>query len=394
MESKHDWNALIKSEALLSAAQRLSRVGNWELDFKTGRVFWSDECFRTCGFEPGEIAPDYETFASLVHPGDKDRFLKTVGRAQSHGESYTMEFRIVQPDGSVRHTDNIALVEKGDDGSPVRMMGTIQDITERKESEQALHESEARSAEAQQIANMGDWTVYFEHGEQVRTHWSAQLCRIYGIEQDGVPQGFDAYMNLVHPDDRDTVARAWFRAVDSGKPFNEDHRIVRPNGEVRCVLTKSQTFFGGDAPGNERLVGSATDVTERKRVENTIADSAARMALSERVTKTGSWAIHFEGKRQTETYWSEQQCRIYGIAQNDVPQGFAEFLTHIHEDDCARAAQSWTAALDKGQTLDMEHRIVRPNGEVRFVRSVSGMIEDETSGRRVVGTTTDITERE
>ncbi len=136
-ERKWAEEELKSSEASLAEAQRIAHLGSWEWDIATNRVRWSDGAYRIYGFPPGELAPTYDTFVSLVHPDDRRRVLQAIREALDQGRPYEFEHRVVRPDGSER-----VVYRQGevilDGGRPVRMVGTVLDITERKAAEEQI----------------------------------------------------------------------------------------------------------------------------------------------------------------------------------------------------------------------------------------------------------------
>jgi PAS domain S-box-containing protein len=131
-----------RSEALggLAEAQRLAGLGSWEWDIARDRVTWSDELFRLFGLEPQSAEVTYEGFLARVHPDDAPLVRAAVDRAYTDGEPFAIEHRIVLPDGDVRWLHGRGRVLADEAGTPVRMVGTSQDITERKRVEE-LRES-------------------------------------------------------------------------------------------------------------------------------------------------------------------------------------------------------------------------------------------------------------
>ncbi len=130
--------ALRRSEAKLSEAQKISHTGNWELDLRSGVENWSDECFRIFGLEPTGKAQTYEIFSRMVHPDDRNRVVAAVNDAQYCDKKYDIDYRIIRPNGLVRYVNSRATVYRNEAGEPVRMLGTNQDITDRKLAENAL----------------------------------------------------------------------------------------------------------------------------------------------------------------------------------------------------------------------------------------------------------------
>lgn len=133
--------ALRESEASLSHAQRIAHLGSWEWDIVANTVRWSDEIYRIFGLEPQEFGATYEAFLSAVHPDDRALVEEAVSAALEGQKPYSIDHRIVLPDGSERIVHEQAEVALGDVGVPVRMVGTTQDMTERKQTEEELKES-------------------------------------------------------------------------------------------------------------------------------------------------------------------------------------------------------------------------------------------------------------
>src|ERR687893_1943241 len=131
---------LRRGEASLAEAQRLAHLGSWEWDVKTGEVSWSDETFRIYGYEPKEFVPTLDKLMELVHPDDRELVRKNIDAALYEHESYDFEPRIVRPDGEERVVHRQAEVILDEEDEPLRMIGTVHDITERKQVEKAIEQ--------------------------------------------------------------------------------------------------------------------------------------------------------------------------------------------------------------------------------------------------------------
>jgi len=114
------------------------------MDIATGDAIWSDEFFRICGYEPGSIEPSSEIGFQIIHPDDRDRAAEAVNKAVETGRPYEIEKRIVRPDGTVRWVHSIGEITYDRQDQPKTLIGSFQDITERKQAEEALRQSQER----------------------------------------------------------------------------------------------------------------------------------------------------------------------------------------------------------------------------------------------------------
>ena len=160
-ERKLAEEALRRSEAGLAEAQHLAHLGRWEWDIRENKEFWSDEGYRNFGLEPQELLPTHETFMSFIHPEDLPLVKEQVAEALKSGQFGPFDYRIVRRDGSIRFLNSRGETYFDPEGRPLKMVGTAQDITERKLVEEALRRSEGHLAEAQRLAHWGPGSGIF-----------------------------------------------------------------------------------------------------------------------------------------------------------------------------------------------------------------------------------------
>jgi two-component system sensor histidine kinase/response regulator len=145
----------VQSQSQLAEAQALARLGSWEWDIRGDKVTWSDEMYRLYGLEPGSAEVDYDFFQSLVHPDDREIASEVVQHALATGQPFSFDHRVIRADGLERLFHARGKVILGDDGAPVRMLGTGQDVTDSRRAEAALRvatEYAARQATAEAAA--------------------------------------------------------------------------------------------------------------------------------------------------------------------------------------------------------------------------------------------------
>ncbi len=276
-----DISRVKEAEQRLARSQAYANIGTWDWNIETGDLYWSERIAPLFGYPDGMLETTYANFLAAVHPDDRERLVGAAAACMELGAEYHIEHRVVWPDGSVRW-----LVERGDvvrdaAGTPLHMLGVVQDITERKQTERALEESRARLEEAQSLAKLGHWSADLTSGE---LQWSDEIYRIFGRDPRRFAPSIEAFVAAVHPDDRERLDASEQRAAETGV-HDVVHRIVRPDGEVRYVHELARAQTGGDGK-LVRLTGTVQDVTELKRAEHAMlqakeAAEAASHAKSE-----------------------------------------------------------------------------------------------------------------
>jgi PAS domain S-box-containing protein len=178
------------------------------------------------------------------------------------------------------------------DGTLQRMTGTAMDITERKVAAEALSRSEAQLAEAQQIAHVGSWEL--DLGSQ-QLSWSAEHCRIYGVDPGDDSRAFVDGLRYIHAEDRVALAAVFNGAISERGSYTSDVRIVRPDGAVRLIRNHG-AFVTGDNAESARMVGTAQDITERVDSDRHQAKQASHINSLLASTSEGIYGIAPDGR--------------------------------------------------------------------------------------------------
>ena len=281
IERKRIVEALTESEARHSEAQSIAHVGHWEWDTETGRTWRSEEYARIIGRAREDTFGAYDKAVdNIVHPDDRARVHSVRVAMFEKDEPYDVEFRIIRPDGALRHVHSRAKIVRGEDGKLVRFHGVTQDITERKLIEEALRESEERHADAQRMAHIGHWEWDLTSG---MGRWSDEFARIIGRPPEGGFANFsEAVSNVVHPDDRRFVLGARNALIDNGRPYDVEFRIVHPEYGIRYVHSRAEVVRDADGKAL-RLLGTTQDITERKTMEVALVGAKEQAESANRV---------------------------------------------------------------------------------------------------------------
>jgi PAS domain S-box-containing protein len=163
-ERKNAEGALLSSEAQLKQAQAVSHLGSYEVDVLTGHTRWSDEVFRILGLDPASGSLSRQDFVErIVHPEDRGYAIQRYDQAIHEGKLYDLECRVIRQDGSVRFVQSMGEPIRNGDGTVVRLAGALLDITERRQTEEALREAQSELAHVTRVATLGEMTASIAH---------------------------------------------------------------------------------------------------------------------------------------------------------------------------------------------------------------------------------------
>ena len=251
-----------RSEAYLAEAQRLSHTGSFGWKPSTGEIIWSEETFRIFQYDRS-TKPTMELVIQRVHPEDAALASRIVERASEDGKNFDLEYRLLMPDGAVKHVHIVAHAERDASGE-LEFAGAVMDTTESKRAEEALRRSESYLSEAQRLTQTGSWAWRVAGRDAL--HLSEEWYRIYGFDaEEGMP-AWEERLRRVHPEDRAKWQATIDRAIREKSDYDVEFRILLPGGTVKYIHTVGHPVL--NASGDlVQFVGSAMDITERKRGE-------------------------------------------------------------------------------------------------------------------------------
>ncbi|MHA2424182.1 MAG: PAS domain-containing sensor histidine kinase [Candidatus Thorarchaeota archaeon] len=273
-EKKQTDDALRTSQAFLAEAQRIAQVGSWDWDIINNVDVWSEENYRIFGVDSEEFTPSYERFLELVHPDDRDEVRKSVQGALNSGTPYSLDHRIIRPDGTIRivHEEGEATFDEL--GRPIRMFGTMADITERVKAEQRLKESELRYRTFVQNFQGIAYQRFIDFYRPIFFHGTVE--EITGYSADDFVNGKVKWTDII---DEDSIAVVMeeinnLRRME-GYLADAEYKIRTKDGEVRWIRDTAQSVqYSNDE--DPVIQGVLIDITARKMAERATQEARTR----------------------------------------------------------------------------------------------------------------------
>jgi PAS domain S-box-containing protein len=377
---------LRRREAEFRAIFELNATGCAQVDMTTERFTRVNQKFcELTGYTREELLQ--KSFTDVTHPEDRGAERILVENAYRNGaENWEFEKRYVRKDGGIRWVLVRGTFLRDASGEAKQTVATITDLTEWKEHQRALTESETRYRQALEAGQFGAWEWLLPEN---RVHWSERLYAIHGVSPSEFKNTTEFFKAMVHPDDWDRVHHV-IQMIQEGRPTHGvEYRMIRPDGEQRWLWTTATAFFEGKQP--IKMVGITTDITERKKIELQLRESEERLRLAQRAAKVGTWDLHLDTQ---QFVWSEGMFDLLGIPAWHTQPNVEQALKLVHPEDQAKVEALLPELVARGGAFNTEFRVIRPNGDVRWLLSM-GKIESGENQRpvRMLGVTVDITER-
>jgi PAS domain S-box-containing protein len=268
-----DITACKLAEMELAEAQRLARVGSWQWDPATDAVTWSDELYRISGRDPRLPAVSYKEHPQLYSPESWERLRHAVEEALRTGAPYELELEMIRTDGATRWVVARGETQHDTAGRIVSLRGTVQDITERRRSQEALRESEERLRLAAQAGRM--YAYQWDRASDVITR-SAEFTHILGLTCQPTVTTCKQMLTTVHPDDRAKVIAATESCTPENPTCRIQYRVLRPDGSVVWLEKNARAFFD-ERGAMQRMIGMVADISEQKRAEEALSGVSRKL---------------------------------------------------------------------------------------------------------------------
>lgn len=255
--------ALQESEERRRLALDLTHTGFWDMQLPRGTVIWNDNHFTLLGLAPYSVEPTYELWRRHVHPDDIDWVEQEFCASIKNHTDYIAEYRVVHPDGSVHWLMGRAKAIYNESGQPMRSLGVLLDISDKKRIEQALRQSEETFRQLAENIQAVFWMIDAKTSQVL--YVSPAYERVWQRNCQSLYQNHSSWLDAIHPDDRLRLETVFIDIGRTGK-YDDKYRIIRPDGSIHWI--RDRAFPITDEMGQlVRVAGIAEDITDQQKIE-------------------------------------------------------------------------------------------------------------------------------
>ncbi|MGG6270467.1 PAS domain-containing protein [Leptolyngbya sp. AN03gr2] len=366
----------------------------WIAD-KTGWIFWYNQRWFDYTGTTLEAMQGWG-WRSVHHPDHVDRVVERIRHCFETGEVWEDTFPLRRQDGQYRWFLSRAIPIRTEQGQVLRWFGTNTDITERRQAEAALQQSEDRYRMAVTSAKLGTWDWDLTTNE---LKWDASCKAMFGLPLEA-ESSIEQFFEGLHLEDRDRLTQIVQTALNpaSGGFYDTEYRTIGiEDGIERWVAAKGQAYFSSTGQP-VRFIGTVLDITEvkryeaeRQRAQRQLQDQQERLqaALFAAGTGTFRWDI-----RTNELDWDDNLDRLFGLPPGETARSLESFIQLVHPDDRQGVIDLCAHCASKGADFDMDFRVVYPDGSIHWLSDKGKTFFDEAGNPTyMTGACVDITER-
>lgn len=383
--------ALQEAENTRNLALDAAQVGLWSGDVVHDTWTWDQRTHHMLGFGD-DIEPDLEKWKEVLHPDDKEQVLQKLAASVQGQQEFSMEFRVLWPDGSARYLSARGKTSCDENKHPRRIDGIVYDVTERK---QAADELEAREQQYRNLVETIPGTVY---ECLIDKNWtmlfiSAEIEQLSGYPANEFIQNeVRSFASIIHPDDASHVEEVIATAVACNEDYTVEYRVLDREGDTHYVYERGMATY--DEDGNARtLGGTVIDISDRKRAEQQVLDSEARILAATMAANIGLWEYY---PLRDEFYTNPTLVTMLGYQAEEFLTSagqwsrfkgdFNAWKSHIHPQDQACFLEQVELHLkDLTPIYRVEYRARCADGSWKWILDSGRVIERDAQGRAIRG---------
>ena len=376
--------ALRKITERFEIAQRAAKVGTWDWNVVTGHIEWSAQMFDLLGLDPLRDTSSFEAWKTILHPDDIEIASFRIDEALKQRTMLDSDYRVVLPDGQIRWINALGEGQYDDQGQPIRMIGIILDITDRKRVGEALRLSEEKFATCFAVNPAAIAMTRLEDGLiiEVNETWQA----MFGYNRDEVIGRSTISLQIwPTPEDRASLAEI---LKEKGSFHNLEQMLLRRSGKPFMSLASAEILT---IAGEKLVLSTWLDITERKRAEEALRKSEEHLSISMDVGNAGTWEWNLQNDDVCFDYRFQT---MLGYTPGELPTTIKEWLPYHHPEDVPVWMSKAKAYLQgESPIYESEHRIRNKSGNWDWVFTRGKLVDPAGHSERFVGIAMNVTKR-
>ena len=358
-ELKNTETALRDSEKLLKEAQRIAKMGAWELDLVDNTLNWSDETYRIFELDKAEFSATYEGFLSVIHPDDVERVRKTFSDSLINNQPYEIEHRILKKNGEIKFVRESCETIFSEEGKPLFSIGIVQDITEQVEQKKALRESEEKF----RLINSRVPGIVYQfkvdvNGNRSLPYVSPSVETYLNISADDAMRDAENWFSLTHPDDYSSLETSIVESMQQMTQWEWEGRFVR--NDKRVVWSHGSSAPRKQEDGSVIWDGVFVDITERKKSEQALLESDLWMKS---VFNSLDEAVLVVNPERELINVNNAAQKMFGYSIEEIFSSSTE-LFHVDSQHFVEFGERIKEAFSHGDVASFVFEAKRKNGEI------------------------------
>ncbi len=374
------------SRSRFHKAQHIGRTGFMELDIKTGHMYWSDEVYNLYGIDLN-IEPTIEVTTRLIHPDDAEKVKNSLDLTIQGEQSHNIDYRMIRPDnGKTIWVHAQTEIIRAENGDPEYLLGSIVDISDRKQAEeQLIAATVSKSYVNNIISSMADTLIVIDPDSTIRTANHASLELLLYDEHDVIGTSISTILK-----ESEEIFLRTGELIQKGKISGREAIYIAKDGR-EIPVSFSAFVMKHKSGGIEGIVCVASDMSKQKQAEDSLRESEESLNMAQSVASIGSWDWNIQ---EDILNWSDQTYAHFGLKPGEIPPSYDAFEQFIHPDEREKVSTAVQRALEENSPYSIECKMLRADGS-EWIMHAQGTVQRDCSGNpiRFVGIQHDITER-
>jgi PAS domain S-box-containing protein len=378
-----------QAESLSEAMQRLklandaANIGVWTWDFANDEMEWDERMCVWYDLREASGKTSHDFWRSRLHPDDVEQAEAKLMEALNNGTRYDDTFRIVLPDGLIRHIHAAAVIEQDTHGKPIRIIGINHDISGKINLLEKLRDSDQRYAYALEASRDGIWDWFVQTNQVVL---SKPYFTLLGYEPYEFPQTVDTWYQMVHPDEREWVLVTERQKLESSQAFDLEYRMRTKEGRYKWMLSRGKVVEWDENSQALRVVGTITDITERKQLELELRNTNQELQAIFDSAGVGIALMHnriiLRCNRKLEELFG------YDPGEMDWMPTRKWYVDEAAYDQLGAACYP---AVERGETFVREQPVLKKDGSLFLSKLVARALDINDPGKGMLAILQDVT---